>query len=260
MQTLLVQLVSALATGGIKVVDLTQSLSADTAVIPLPPQFGQAWPFKLDEISHYDDRGPAWYWNNFSCSEHTGTHFDAPVHWASGKDYADGTTDTIAPRKFLAPACVINVTKSVAEDPDYLLTIEDVKAWEGRHGRIPAQAWVLMRTGWSARTSAPEFLNMKDDGAHSPGPHPDLVPFLINERDVIGFGNEAVGTDAGQAFGFAPMPFPCHHGMHGNNRFGLASLTNLDQLPATGAVLIAAPLKIVKGSGSPCRVLALVPV
>jgi kynurenine formamidase len=90
-----------------------------------------------------------------------------------------------------------------------------------------------------------------------PGPHPDLIPFLARERDVIGFGSEAVGTDAGQAFRFDP-PFPCHSGMHGGNKFGLASLTNLEELPPKGAILIAAPLKIVTGSGSPCRVLALV--
>ena len=259
METLLGQFVSALAAGSIRIVDLTQPLSADTPVIPLPPIFGQAWPFKLDEISNYDERGPAWYWNNFSCSEHTGTHFDAPIHWVSGKDHSDGATDTIPPQKFVAPACVIDVTGKAAQNDDYLLTVDEVLAWEKTHGRIPAQSWVLMRTGWSARVSGAAFLNVRADGAHTPGPHPDLVPFLIRERDVIGFGTEAVGTDAGQAFTFEPKPFPCHHGMHGNNRFGLASLAHLDLLPPTGAVLIAAPLKIVRGSGSPCRVLALVP-
>src|SRR5438093_1581010 len=101
------------------------------------------------------------------------------------------------------------------------------------------------------------FLNMKDDGSHVPGPHPELVPFLAKERNVIGWGSEGVGTDAGQAFRFDP-PFPCHSIMHGSNKFGLASLTNLDQLPPKGSILITPPLKIVNGSGSPCRVLALV--
>jgi kynurenine formamidase len=114
-----------------------------------------------------------------------------------------------------------------------------------------------MRTDWSKRTDAAAFLNMKEDGSHVPGPHPDLVPFLAKERNVIGWGSEGVGTDAGQAFRFEP-PFPCHSIMHGSNKFGLASLMNLDKLPPTGAILITPPLKIVNGSGSPCRVLALI--
>jgi kynurenine formamidase len=133
-----------------------------------------------------------------------------------------------------------------------------VRDWEADHGEIPAGAWVLLRTDWSKRSDPAAFLNIQDDGPHSPGPHPDTVKFLIEERDVLGFGNETVGTDAGQAGGFDP-PFPCHTLMHGANKFGLASLANLDQLPASGAVVIAAPLKIVHGSGSPLRVLALAP-
>ncbi len=249
---------TAIASGGIRVVDLTQPLSPKTPVIPLPPQFGQAWPFEMELISKYDERGPAWYWYNFKTSEHTGTHFDAPVHWITGKDQPDNCTDTIPPRNFIGPACVIDCSADASTNHDFLLTVERVQAWEGTHGRVPKGAWVLMRTDWSKRTDPAAYLNAKEDGCHAPGPHPDLVPFLINEREVLGFGNEAVGTDAGQAFAFDP-PFPCHAGMHGANRYGLASLCNLDQLPATGAVVIAPPLKIVGGSGSPCRVLALVP-
>lgn len=254
---LLGHVLTALATGAIRVVDLSQPLENDTPVIQLPPDFKPSWPFKLEEISHYDSRGPAWYWNNFSCGEHTGTHFDAPIHWVTGKDYPKNATDSIPVEKFLAPACVIDVSKEVAANSDFLLTPQHVEAWEKKHGRIEAGSWVLMRTDWSKRRTAAAFLNMKEDGAHVPGPHKDLVPFLAKERDVIGWGSEGVGTDAGQAFRFEP-PFPCHSIMHGSNKFGLASLTNLDQLPPKGAVLITPPLKIVKGSGSPCRVLALV--
>jgi len=256
-ENLLVRLAQALSSGAIRVVDLSRPLEPDTAIIQLPPQFGKSWPFRIEEISRYDERGPAWYWNNFSCGEHTGTHFDAPVHWASGKDHPQNATDTIAVERFIAPACVIDVSREVAADPDFLLTPAHVVAWERQHGRVDAGSWVLMRTDWSKRTDADAFLNAREDGAHVPGPHPELVPFLARERDVVGWGSEGVGTDAGQAFRFDP-PFPCHSIMHGSNKFGLASLTNLDLLPPKGAILITPPLKIVNGSGSPCRVLALV--
>jgi kynurenine formamidase len=189
--------------------------------------------------------------------EHTGTHFDAPVHWISGKDFPNNRTDTIEPKRFVGPACVIDVTAEVAKNEDYLLMPEHVAAWEKTHGKIPRGAWVLLRTGWSKRTDAVNFLNVKSDGPHSPGFHKTTSELLAKDRDVLGVGVETVGTDAGQAGTFDP-PFPNHGIMHGAGRFGLASLCNLDRLPPTGAVVIAAPLKIVNGSGSPLRVLALV--
>ncbi len=256
-ENILAQFAKALTGGTVRVVDLTQPLEPATPVIQLPEQFGKSWPFRLEEISRYDQRGPAWYWNNFACGEHTGTHFDAPVHWVTGKDYPNNATDTIPAEKFIAPACVIDVSHQASNDPDFLLTREHVEQWEREHGRIEAGSWVLMRTDWSKRRDPQAFLNIGQDGAHVPGPHPELVPFLAKERDIIGWGSEGVGTDAGQAFRFDP-PFPCHSIMHGSNKFGLASLTNLDQLPPQGALLITPPLKIVSGSGSPCRVLALV--
>jgi kynurenine formamidase len=254
---ILTRFASALVSGESRVIDLSQPLDHRTAVIQLPPEFGKSKPFLLEEISKYDSRGPAWYWNNFSCGEHTGTHFDAPIHWVTGKDHPDNATDTIPVQKFLAPACVVDVSKEAAASSDFLLTREHIESWEQTHGRIEEGSWVLMRTDWSKRENAEAFLNVQADGAHVPGPHPELVPFLAKERQVIGWGSEGVGTDAGQAFLFDP-PFPCHSIMHGNNRFGLASLMNLDQLPPKGALLITPPLKIVNGSGSPCRVLALV--
>jgi len=255
--TILAQFASALLGGKIKVIDLTQPLEPATPIIALPPEFAATWPFRIEEISKYDKRGPAWYWNNFACGEHTGTHFDAPIHWVTGKDYPHNATDSIPAEKFIAPANVIDCSKEVAADSDFLLTPDHVLDWEKKHGKIEAGSWVLMRTDWSKRTDAKSFLNMKEDGSHVPGPDPKLVPFLAKERNVIGWGSEGVGTDAGQAYRFDP-PFPCHSGMHGSNKFGLASLVNLDKLPPKGAILITPPLKIVKGSGSPCRVLALV--
>ena len=251
MADLLAGLMAGLASGAVRVVDLSQVLEAETPVIGLPAPFAQSAPFRMEAVSRYDARGPGWYWNNLSLGEHTGTHFDAPVHWVSGRGHPANTTDTIAPGRLVAAACVVDVEAECAADAGFLLTRGRLEAWEGEFGRIPAGAWVLMRSGWSRRVGE-AFLN----GGVTPGPDADCVRFMV-ERDVAGFGTETVGRDAGQAFGFEPA-FPCHTLMHGANKFGLASLARLDQLPAAGAVLITPPLKIAGGSGSPCRVLALV--
>ena len=258
MSSVLTQLVEELNAGKLKVVDLTQPLGTDTPVIGLPPIFASSPGFSVEQISRYDDKGPGWYWNTIQLGEHTGTHFDAPIHWITGRDLPDNSCDTIPARRFIGPACVIDVTQDVAMYPDFLLTVEGIQAWEAEHGRIPAGAWVLLRTDWSKRVGAEAFLNVGEDGPHSPGFHKDASAFLAHERDVLGVGVETVGTDAGQAGRFDP-PFPNHTTMHGAGKFGLASLCNLDQLPPIGAVVIAAPLKIVEGSGSPLRVLAITP-
>ncbi|MFI5229201.1 MAG: cyclase family protein [Gemmatimonadales bacterium] len=255
--SILSQLVDALASRAVNVVDLTQPLGPDTPVIGLPPQFGQSPGLTMDVVSKFDDKGPAWYWNVLHLGEHTGTHFDAPVHWITGKDLPENRCDTIPARRFVGPACVFDVSKEVATNEDFLLTPEHVAAWESKHGRIPKGAWVLLRTDWSKRTDAKAFLNVKADGPHSPGFHKSASELLARDRDILGVGVETVGTDAGQAGTFDP-PFPNHSTMHGAGKFGLASLRNLDKLPPTGAVVIAAPLNIVNGSGSPVRVIALV--
>lgn len=257
MNTLLTSLIQGIATGGIQIIDLTRTLDPNTPVLMLPPEFGKSWPFSIEEISRYDERGPAWYWNNFKCGEHTGTHFDAPIHWVTGKDYNNHATDTIPVEKFIAPAVVVDAVAEAQANPDFLLNRDFLLNWEQQHGKIPEGAWFLYRTDWSKKIDNDEYLNMSEDGAHTPGWDPSALEFLIDERNVIGAGVETVGTDAGQAHSQNPM-FPCHNMMHGANRFGLASLCNLDQLPATGAVLITPPLKIKQGSGSPLRVLALV--
>jgi kynurenine formamidase len=256
MSDLLLQLVDALRAGSLRIVDLTQPLGPETPLLPLPPQWAGSTPFRLHELSRYDERGPAWYWNAFETGEHTGTHFDAPIHWVSGRDLPENATDTIAPSKFVGPACVIDVTGQTSHDPDFLLTVEDVLAWEEKHGRIPPGAWVLLRTDWSNRTDPAEYLNAREDGLHTPGWSTECSRFLATERDILGVGVETVGTDAGQAARFDP-PFSNHYFMHGSGRFGLAALCNLDKLPPTGAIVVAAPLKIVNGSGSPVRAFAI---
>jgi kynurenine formamidase len=257
MSNVLTDLTGALADGSVRIVDLTQPLGPDTPVIELPAPFAQSPGVTVEQISRYDDDGPAWYWNTVRFGEHTGTHFDAPVHWVTGRQCPDNATDTIPPERFVGPACVIDVREAVAADADFLLTAEHIDAWEAEHGEIETGAWVLLCTGWSTR-AGDAFLNIAEDGPHSPGFHPDAVRRLALERDILGVGVETVGTDAGQAGGFDP-PFPSHTIMHGSGRFGLASLCNLDQLPPTGAIVVAAPLKLVDGSGSPLRVLAFAP-
>ena len=250
-------LVADLASGRVTVVDLTQPLGPDTPVIGLPPMFASSPGVSIDVISRYDDKGPAWYWNTIQMGEHTGTHFDAPVHWVTGRDLPNNTTDTIPPRQFVGPACVIDVTSDVAANEDYLLDVAALERWEASNGRVPRGAWVLLRTGWSRRSGA-AFLNVRADGPHGPGFDKATSMLLATDRDVLGVGVETIGTDAGLAGTFDP-PFPNHSIMHGHGKFGLASLCNLDRLPPTGAIVIAAPLKIVRGSGSPVRVLAITP-
>lgn len=252
----LAELAVKMATGDVKVVDLTHTLDPDFPVIILPPEFGQCARFRMEEISAYDHRGPAWKWNNIHLSEHTGTHFDAPAHWISGRDLPRNAVDSIPPEDFVGPVCVIDCSAGAAADEDFELTPEVIEAWEAEHGQIPAGSWVLMRTDWSKKRGA-EYLNMREDGPHSPGPTPDGIRFLVDQRDIRGFGVETVGTDAGQGSHYTP-PFPAHYFLHGAGKYGLQCLANLDQLPPTGSMLLAAPLKIKDGTGSPLRVLALV--
>jgi kynurenine formamidase len=245
-------LVSALAGGTVEVVDLTAPLSARTPILALPEQFGQTWPFALTEISHYDERGPGWYWNNISTGEHTGTHLDAPVHWVTGRDGTD--VSRIAPARLVAPAVVLDRTADAAADPDFLLEIDHVKAWEAEYGPLPAGGWLLYRTGWDARGDDPDAYA---NGGRTPGISVECARWLAEEAPIQGVGVETVGTDAGAAHSFDPA-FPCHSYLLGNDRYGLTQLRNVGLLPPTGAVVIAGPLPIVGGSGSPCRVLALV--
>lgn len=252
----LATLAADLLAGRVRVVDLTQTLSPDFPTIVLPPKFGQCAPFSMETISRYDENGPGWYWNNITVGEHTGTHFDAPVHWVTGKDLPNNTTDTLKPETLIAPACVVDCSKDAAGNGDYLLTVPVLEAWEAKHGRIPAGHWVLFRTDWSKRSGA-AYANVLADGAHTPGPDAAAVRFMV-ARGALGFGVETIGTDAGQAHLMEPM-YPAHTLMHGAGRYGLQCLCNLDQLPPTGALIIAPPLKIQGGSGSPLRVLALVP-
>ena len=249
-------LAAALVDGSVEVIDLTSPLHSGTPILGLPPEFGQTATFQLELISEYDEKGPAWYWNNFHTGEHTGTHFDAPNHWITGKDLDD--VSQVPAQRLIGPAVVIDTTAQVAANPDFCLDVSDIKEWEAANGAIPKGAWLLYRTGWSKYGDDPAaYANADANGPHTPGLTPAAARYLAEETEILGMGVETVGTDAGGAFGFDP-PFPCHTMLMGANKYGVTQLRNLHRLPVTGAVVIVAPLPIVKGAVSPCRVLALV--
>jgi kynurenine formamidase len=242
----------ALADNAVRVVDLTQPLSESTPVLQLPPPFANTPGLSREDISRYDERGPAWAWSTLTVGEHAGTHFDAPVHWITGRDGED--VASVAPAKLVAPCAVIDKSAEAAADPNYLLTLDDIHAWEREHGPLPPGGWMLLRTGWDARAHDQEaFLN----DAQTPGPDVDAARWLAEVSPIVGVGVETVGTDAGAAHSFEP-PFPVHHFLLGAGKYGLTQLANLAELPPTGAIIVVAPLKLVDGTGSPSRVFALV--
>lgn len=249
-------LVAGIQGGAIEVVDLTAPLLESTPILMLPEPFGNTAPFRLEEISRYDDRGPGWYWNNITTGEHTGTHFDAPIHWVTARDGEDVSQVPVA--KLLAPAVVLDFAARAQADPDFLLEVEHVTAWTKEHGPLPDGGWLLYRTGWDTRAhDQGRFLNADESGPHTPGISVECARWLAEETALAGLGVETVGTDAGAAHSFDPA-FPCHTYLLGAGKYGLTQLRNLDRLPPTGAVIVAPPLPIAGGSGSPVRVLALV--
>lgn len=252
----LTELLAAIASGKVELVDLTAPLTASTPVLKLPEPFANTISFRLEEISHYDERGPRWYWNDIHTGEHTGTHLDAPIHWESGKD--DKDVSQVPLHTLVAPAVVLDASDRVAANPDFLLEKDDVLGWVEEHGPLPDGGWLLYRTGWDTRSADQErFLNADETGSHTPGVSAECARWLAEQTPIAGLGVETVGTDAGGAPALDP-PFPCHHFLLGAGKFGLTQLQNLAALPATGAVLVVSPLPIVGGSGSPARVLALV--
>ena len=174
--------------------------------------------------------------------------------------------DTIDSRNFIAPVVVVDGSAEVAKNPDWLLTVEHLEAWEAKHGRIPAGAWVAFRTDWSKRISDPAaYVNMKEDGAHTPGPTQAAVEFLV-DRQVHGFAVETINTDAGQSYAW-PVAYPCHTLMHGANpldqNFGFTPtkpLLNPTQAAAAqseydpSALPLPAGLRRLQNAGSTLRV------
>ena len=254
--TAIATLLDALGSGQVSIIDLTAPLSSQTPVLHLPAPFANTIPLSLEKVSDFDDDGPFWGWNNIHTGEHTGTHVDAPTHWASGRD--GHSVDTIAPSRLVGPAVVIDFTAEASADPDFLLEPEHLEAYVAANGPLPAGSWLIYRTGWSRYSQdSAAFLNADENGPHSPGVSAAGAEWLARSP-ITGFGVETVGIDAGKAAGLEP-PFPVHDNLLGADKYGLTQLQNLDQLPATDAMIIAAPLPIVGGTGSPARAFAIIP-
>lgn len=248
-------LAAGLADGAVSIVDLTAPLSSETPVLQLPPEMAPIPRFSLEELAKYDERGETSFQNGIHTGEHVGTHFDAPCHWVTGIEHGD--VSQVPAHRLVAPAVVIDMSEECASDPDFLLEVEHLEAWQSEHGPLP-EGWLLFRTDWSARSADQDaFLNADETGPHTPGLSVAAARWLAEKSPILGLGVETVGTDAGQAFGFDPA-FPAHHYLLGAGKYGVTQLQNLDQLPATGTVLIVAPLRIVGGSGSPARILAII--
>lgn len=164
----------------------------------------------------------------------------------------------VPPARLVGPAVVMDFSDRVADNPDWLLDVADVEAWQAEHGAFPDNAWVLLRTGWDKHSQDKKaFLNADENGSHTPGMTAACAEHLSKIEQISGYGVETVGIDAGMAGGMEP-PFPAHWFLLGANKYGLTSLQNLGELPTTGAVIVVAPLPIVGGTGSPTRVFALV--
>lgn len=234
-----------------KVVDLSHAFDADTLYWPTSPTR-----FDLTTLASGVTEG-GWFYsaNSFCAPEHGGTHLDAPIHFARGRS----TADQIPVRQLVAPAVVIDVSKKAAADPDYRLSVADVRAWEKAHGTVPGGAIVLLRTGWSARW--PDRKRYFGDDApgdasnlHFPSFGPEAAALLVRDRRVGALGVDTASIDPG-----ASKDFPVHRLAAEANVPGLENLTGLGALPESGAWVIALPMKIAGGSGGPVRAIALVP-
>jgi kynurenine formamidase len=254
--TVVHDLIESLSAGTVEVIELTQPLSEQTPLLQLPEPLANTPGLTRHQISRFDERGPNWAWDWLEIGEHVGTHFDAPIHWITGREGED--VASAPPSRLVAPVSVIDKSGQAREDSDCLLTVEDVTDFEARHGELRPGSWLFLRTGWAGRAhDQGEFLNAGEDGPHYPGPDAECSRWLAQERPIVGLGVETVGIDAGIAHRFEPA-FPAHHYLLGAGKYGLTQLANLDRLPPTGALALVAPLRLVGGTGSPTRVLALV--
>jgi kynurenine formamidase len=235
-----------------RIVDLSHAY--DTTSIFWPT----AAPFRLDEVA--DGMTPGGYYyaaNNFFSSEHGGTHLDAPVHFAQGRQ----TVDQLPLERLVGPAAVVDVTEACAKDADYQITVQDLEAWERTHGQIGPEAILLLRTGFATRWPDPvKYLGTAERGEagvaklHFPGLHPDAARWIVANRPIKALGIDTASIDYGQSKGFET-----HRVLYERDVPAFENLASLESLPARGAHVVALPMKIAGGSGAPLRAIAIVP-
>ncbi len=224
------------------VLDLTHVLGTQF------PLFPGAAPFRIEQAVSHDKDG--YYGSILTYWEHSGTHMDAPVHFAPNGLFVD----QLRVENLVVPAVVINITDKVRRDPDAVVTPDDIRAWERRYGRIPDNAAVLMASGWGARAGSVEaFRNTDSSGVmHFPGFGKDAIDLLLTERRISGIGVDTLSLDHGPSTTFA-----VHYTLLPTNRWGLENLANLESIPPSGATLFVGAPKIAAGSGGPTRVMAV---
>lgn len=233
------------------VVDLTYPFDAKTLYWPNSPSG-----FELKVLSRGPTPGGYFYSSNlFTAPEHGGTHLDAPIHF-----FEKGlTVDQIPTRQLVAPAVVIDVTTRTSANPDYRLTVEDLRAWEAANGPIQSGAIVMLRTGWGKRYGDRKAYFGDDtpgatDKLHFPSYGADAVRVLVNERHVGAIGVDTPSIDYGQSSDFIVHQIAAAAGVP-----GLENVANLESVPIRGAWVVALPMKIGGGSGGPLRIIALLP-
>lgn len=233
------------------IIDLTHGFDGDTIYWPTDTRG-----FQLETLAHGRSSG-GWFYSAyaFCTAEHGGTHMDAPKHF-----HEQGhAVDEVPLDRLIGPAVVIDASAAASADPDHALTREDVLAHEARHGRIPEAAIVLLRTDWSRRWPDVKAYLGNDvpgdaSGLSFPSFGADAARLLVEERAVAVLGVDTASIDPGNA-----TEFPVHRIAASHQVVGLENLTGLDAVPATGATVVALPMKIAGGSGGPVRVVALLP-
>ncbi len=234
-----------------RLVDLSHPYDESTLYWPTSPSR-----FDSETLSEgYTPGGYFYLARSFSTPEHGGTHIDAPIHFAEH----GWTLDQIPLERLVAPAVVMDVSASVAGDGDYRLSVSDVEAWEAKHGRIEQGTVVLLRTDWSLRWPDEDaYYGRPANGElldlHFPSFGTEAARLLIEDRRVAMLGVDTASIDYGPS-----SDFEVHRIAGEANVPGLENLTHLDQLPAVGAWIVAAPIRTVGGSGAPVRAFALVP-
>jgi kynurenine formamidase len=228
-----------------EIVDLTHAINAQVPTYELSDKPA----FRATTVATVDKDG--YFAREISLPEHFGTHLDAPAHFARGL----WTVDQIPPERFVALMAVLDVTAAAKSNPDSQVSVEDVARWEQVHGQIPANAVVMAYTGWGARwNSAKDYRNADDKGVmHFPGYSLEAAKFLVEARSVIGLGIDTLSIDYGPS-----KDFPVHQYTLAHSLYHLENVANLDRVPAAGATVVVAPMKLEGGSGSPVRILALV--